>query len=251
MEKTELKLFQGTPLTFITPSGVSVTIREQSGEDDAILSRISSREQAEVINNMNTFVASIVTENGYNNKSYLTLDEAENLKLKDKHYIILKSRLHSIGSELEFDYTCQEESCNETFGVVEDLEQYDQDLDNPGKAEDLFKHVITPYPNGSSSTVEITLSSNRKIRFEYLTGKGEKYILNAFKKDNFSANTEVFARKLSIEDNGQWVELSSLNIFSKKETTEIRKAIKENDKQFNGGVEVKCPHCRTEAFLPF
>lgn len=250
MEK--LEIFKGQQLTFTTPSGVPVTIREQSAQDDDLLSALSGNVQDRILGNMNKFIAQIVQENGFNNKNHLTVEEVENLKLKDKHYILLKSRIHSIGEDLDFEHICQNEDCNHKYPVSINLTKtFDADLSRPLKEQETTEYTITPYPKGTDSHFEITLSSGLRLRLEYLTGKGEIFMLRAFENKNITGNTELLARNLSYWDGQEWKLLKSLNVFSKRDSIEIRKQLKGIDEQFNGGVATTCPKCGNEAFLPF
>lgn len=251
MEK--LEIFKGQQLTFITPSGTQVTIREQSAEDDATLSTISGTSIKEVvISTMNRFIAGIVTDNNYNNKNHLTVEEVEGLKVRDKHYILLKSRIHSISDHLGFEYECINKNCRHKTDIEVDLvKTYDADLSRPLAEQETTEYTIKPYTHGNEAHFEGTLSSGKKIRMEYLTGRGEQFMLQAYENNVLSANTEYYARNLSYWNGAEWVILKSLNAFSKREAVELKGLVREHDTQFEAGVPIECPKCGRENFLPF
>lgn len=241
MEK--LEVFKGTELSFILPSNESITIREQSAADDDVLS--AATRGSTVIDAINNFIMGIVTE--YKGKKGITQDDVLNMKLKDKHFILLKTRIHSIGSTVEFDHKC--DSCGQESHWEEDLAQYDADFSSPKETHG--EKAPKPYDVGSGPHFEITLSSGKKFRLYYLNGKGEKKILQAMKNGTLSKNVELFSRDIHIEVQGEWTPISSVNILSKREGVELSKAVAEKDTQFLLGADVVCPSCGHTEFLPF
>lgn len=241
MEK--LEVFKGTELSFTLPSNDQITIREQSAADDDVLS--AATRGSTVIDTINNFVMGIVTE--YRGKKGITKDEVLSMKLRDKHFILLKTRMHSIGPIVEFDHKC--DSCGQESHWEEDLTQYDADFSSP--VETHGPKAPKPYEPDSGPQFEIELSSGKRFRLYYLNGRGEKKILQAMKNGTLSKNVELFSRDIHIEVQGEWTPISSVNILSKREGVELSKAVAEKDAQFLLGSDVVCPNCNHQEFLPF
>lgn len=248
MENQELSIYVGTPLTLFLPSGYRVTIREQNGQDDETLSTITNGKPRDQMDNTNRFIASIIINNGLTDKPYMTLDEVENMRLKDKYYILLKSRMHSLGEEVVFINTCT--NCKHEMECTEDLTIYDADLENYKPNPEAYKFAIKPYSVPHDVTHhEFTLSSGKRIRFKYLTGKSEKKTLEYY-KSTASKNTDLYIRELSVQVGTEWKVLGSMNVFSPKEMAQIRKVVETEDSQFILASEVDCPSCGNQMLIP-
>lgn len=250
MEK--LSIFEGSKLEITMPSLHKVTIREQSAEDDEILGKVS---KGDFIDSLNEFVAAIVVNHNYpfGNNGKLTISDVEKMPLRDKHYILIESRIHSIGSTLKFTHECEEPSCREELKLEEDLSIYVQDLSLEEQSNN--KQTIQRYPEIKEPSdifkpIEIKLSSGKLVKVERMTGKSEKKLLQANKDNALTTNTELYARNISIFSDGKWIELSSLNIFSKKDSVEIMAEIKKLDTQYTPITEFKCNKCDSQHHLP-
>lgn len=188
----------------------------------------------------------------------MTVADVLNLPLRDKHYILLKSRLHSMGGKMEFEYICQNKKCGKKESYEENLEDYDQDLSVKASAEDLEgknENHITHYPMMKSkddykTMYESTLTSGKRVRLNHLNGHAEKAVLAANKNKALTANTEYLVRGLEVLEQENWVKVSSMNIFSKRDAVEISKLVTQYDKQFTPMTELTCPHCEQSAVLP-
>jgi hypothetical protein len=249
-EQNGLQLYVGKQLTFHAPSGHVFTIREQNADDDETISEIDPENKSESIKNLNTLLSKIIIDNSVNGKKYLTADEVELLKLKDKYYILLKTRLHSIGKDLKFVYKCPNKECKKEINFKEDLGKYDTDLSKYDAEAPKYKYQITPYRNGKELFYDLTLSSGKKVRYFNFNVK-EEFKLSKLTK--ISNNTELYARGIQLfnSSTGLYETLGALNVFSKPDSIEINKHIEENDSQFEMFMEMKCPHCKHEWKSPF
>lgn len=255
----ELTVFQGQTLEFKLPSGAIAIIREHSASDDDILS--SSHKGKNVtenfLGNLNRYVAAILQNKPYEpeSKSKPTIKDVEQLRLKDKHYIIFKSRIFAIGEILDMTYTCNNESCKAKEEYDVDLTQYDRDL-NLSYSElvdsmDDDKLCIMPYKEDyTNPTFTVNLSSGKTVTFEYLNGEGENYVLEQSKRNSLVSSSDIISRKPKVEVNGSLHEVKNVNIFSKKDKIEITKAIKDLDSQFPMSVLITCDHCGTQQYIP-
>lgn len=250
MQEQELKFYQGQDLTFITPSGNEVTIREQNADDDEILSKVNPDKREETLSNLNNFLTSIVRENDYNGGKHLTLSEVKKLKLRDKYYILLKSRLHSVGDKLKFTAICPNKQCKTETNFSEDLTKYDTDLSQFKEENKRYKYQVVPYQSKNEAKVEFVISTGKKIRYTYLTVEAEEKLS---KSETISENTDFYIRNLEIENpqTKEYQMLGSLSIFSKREIMEIGKHVQENDKQFEMFMEMECPKCGRKWEIPF
>lgn len=257
--KNELTVFQGQTFEVVLPSGAIAVIREHSAADDDILTvRSKAKTPAEdFIGNMNKYVAAILQNKPYEPESSAkpTLKDVENLRLKDKHYIIFQSRILSIGETLEIEHTCSDETCKVKEIYEIDLKEYDRDLTLPieelKELQDEDKLCIMPYPKGyQESTFEVRLSSGKTVILEYLNGHGENFVLQQNKRNDLKASSEIISRRPKIEVDGTLHEIKNVNIFSKRDKVEISKAIKENDQQFAMSAIITCDHCGNIEYLP-
>ena len=101
----EQSVFETRTLKFVTPSGHLVSIREQNGADDDIL---SNPVEASNLMNLSRFISAIVVEADYYENGKLTVEQAHNLPVLDRYAILFNSRIFSLGEILDFDYDWKE-----------------------------------------------------------------------------------------------------------------------------------------------
>ncbi len=252
--KNPFEFFTGHDLEDIQlPSGHIITIREQNADDDETLSQLDTDNREQTIKNLNKFIPKIIKKNTFNGGTYLTVDEVNNLKLKDKYYILLKTRLHSIGSNLKFKANCPNKQCKEGkdgIDFVEDLTIYDTDLSKFNEEVERYKYQITPCKSGKDTQREFVTSTGKRLRYTYMNIDAE---LKGMESKLLSDNTDLYLRNLEMynPDENAFMSLGSLNVFSKREKIEIRADIEKNDDQFMMLLELECPHCKREWQLPF
>ena len=122
----------GKKLTFKLPSGYEVTIREQNGEDDDIL---SNPVDAKTFMNISKFIAGIVTDTDITATRLLTADDVQKMPSLDRYTIMINSRIFSLGKTLEFRYDWE----GPAEGQVRTID-YEVDL----KEEFLFDYGTIP-----------------------------------------------------------------------------------------------------------
>lgn len=264
METKKQEADVGNTLKIMLPSQFSVTIREQNGEDDDILSKVSDCEDTTALHN---FISGIIIKNDQlSSDKYTTSNDIKKWRLKDKYYLALKSRIFSLGPELHFEHACERDGCGKTTPYDEDLSKYDWDLTKPlpkeGSEEyDKFmeshdlKYMITPYPRDTETHRILTLSSGKIIRYKYLDGIGEKSTLEV-DKSSISKNLELTARSIELKLDGEakvegkWQKLTNFKLFTAREMRQIRIDVKKHDSQFDIRSEVKCSKCGNIVILP-
>jgi len=225
-------------LTFKTPSGFDVTIREQNGEDDEIISKMKNSTDGSAVNK---FLANIITSH---NGTKVTHEGIILWKNKDKYYTLLKSRIFSLGGTITYKHQCVNLECQKESTFEENLNLYDRDFSKPLEESEIdFQYQVTPYVNGEKLEEELTLSSGKKIKYKYLNGESEKQLLAA-NKDEISKNTELLVRGIQWFHEEKWQLLLNFRSLSSKDMREIRENIKKFDLPFDAVSEVKCPFCQ-------
>ena len=91
----------GKKFTFKLPSGYEVTIREQNGEDDDIL---SNPIDARTFMNISKFISGIVTDTDITANRLLSAEDVQKMPSLDRYAIMLNSRIFSLGKILDFRY---------------------------------------------------------------------------------------------------------------------------------------------------
>ncbi len=233
----EMDMFQmGPTLTFHCPSGNEVTIRERNGEDEDILSKQRDTKDGSSINR---FLSAIMVD------PKLPEQSIQQLPSKDKYYILMKSRMQSLGNIVSLEYTFQKETVPVHFEI--NLMDYDWDFANPNFPkegdENYFKYRCTPYPKEINESPEFTLelSSGKKVRMHYLTGVGESKTLGKAEGD-LSINDRLRIRGFQVQGNsGEWMTIERFNIFSSREMAEIRSRLFQMDTPFDLIAELTNP----------
>lgn len=211
-----------------TPSGFKVIIREQNGEDDDILSRGSGIADG---TSANRFVQSIVVSTDMTDSKRLSLEDVEKMKLCDKYFIIVASRIFSIGQIVKFEFTWKD--IKSPVPYEEDLGLYIWDYANenfPFSTEDndYFQYRIKPHHFGKDRSFEFITDSGKRLRFDFMNGIGEKYLMK-LPEAELSKNQELLARNLHQYIDDKWVKVSNFKSFSTSDMREIRGTVFEND----------------------
>ena len=244
----------GNTLKVPMPSGFILTIREQNGEDDDVLSKVTDNNNTESLHN---FLAGIIIENSQLEKGkYTTANDIKKWKLKDKYYLALKSRLHSLGPDITFDNPCKAKGCTHKTSYEEDLSKFDQDLSQPIKKrgdEGYDEGLITTYPNKQETHRIITLASKKVIRYKYIDGIGENKVLEV-SEDKLTKNIELRARSIELQKQAgskeEWQKIENFKMFTAREMKEIRIDIKKNDGKFEMFSDLKCGKCNNVVTVP-
>lgn len=230
-------------LTFRLPSGMDITIREQNGEDEDILSRYGDIKDS--ISHQN-FLSAIIIGSSKEGKTKFTPDDISKWPAVDKYYALVKSRIFSLGKELKFKYKCSNNRCGKETPLVEDLDIYDWDLSkgNPPEDDPYYESRIKLLPNGDKLEFEETLSNGKRIKFGILTGMGESKTLKK-SEDDLNRNDDLRARNLSYfrEEGNQWIEVANFRMFSSKIMSEIRNLVNKHNENYPLITKCKCRHC--------
>lgn len=240
-------MYEPRTLTFVVPSGATYTIREQNGEDEDILSN-----QMDLKNNkaLSKFLAAIICSKGVEGQeTKVNVSDILDMPLLDKYAIIFKSRIFSLGENLEFSYKWDEETTLEyEQNLLEYL--YDDYAVIPNEETLNAKPLAIPYyPLGDKlKDIEATLSSGKKIKFDIANGHSELFLLN-LPESKRSRNSELLAHNLHLEVDGKFEKVQNFRLFSARDMAEIRTKISAVDPNFDAITEITNPE--TGASLQF
>lgn len=234
-----METFNFRNYTFTTPSGHEVTIREQNGEDDDIL---SNPVEAQTMMNLSRFIAAIVVKCNYTENGRLTPSQAHELPALDRYCILFNSRKFSLGDTVDFIYDWGPDNGGK--------QEYTQELDEflfdysklPTEEECASKpNAIPYYPKGGVfKDIVFEISTGKKLMFDLFNAKAEAYILE-LPLDQRTKNKELVARNLRLEVDGKWDKVTNFRSFTVKEMREIRSEIMGNDPVFYGTTLIENP----------
>lgn len=238
--KTQIEeTLYGKKYKFILPSGYYVTIREQNGNDDDI---ISNRATAKDLSNFNIFLSSLIldTDLPIASNGKITRDGVDKMLLRDKYAVLFASRIHSMGPIIRFeiDWPIEEGGPQE---YTEDLHNYFWDfaepLPEPGE-ENYVATRVKPYPANAYEVQEIELTSGKILKFRYLDGRGEKEIMK-LPLEEMTRNSEIKARGLEQRMEDKWVKVSNFTYFTKRDMAELYSYLRKNDPDFTAITDIE------------
>lgn len=247
-EKLSSLLYKGSNKQVLLPSSRPITIREQNGGDDDILSRIGESEGSNVI----IFLANIIQKDEVLGRKP-TVEDIKSWGVKDKYYALLQSRIFSLGRELKWKHTCSDPNCARnkpkspgpkgSFAVVEDLSLFGDGTENIFRDDyQRITYGVTPYPMKDKMVIEIKLSSGKYTRYHILDSSGENLRLQASENER-TENFKFIIRNLEVKIDQEWVSVKDFQVFSPRDMMELRKSLDENDKEFVPLTTVTCPTC--------
>lgn len=235
--------FRPQETTFTLPSGNTCTIRETNGEDEAIMSRVKGGNDQ---TSFAEFLTNIITS--YNGGPKPRLFDVMNWKVNDFWYAILKSRIHSLGNEVNFKIKCNGPDCKrqEPISFDEDLNNYDWDLSKPAPLPgelDYSKVRIFPY-NTKEKYHTFTLSSGIECRFKYKTFDIENKGL-AVPQSKLDVNSGIVIREFEVRNEkaeGGWMRTTNFRHISSRDMAIIRNEVAK-DAEWVASIDAKCPDC--------
>lgn len=235
---TSLQKIHGRTKELLLPSKYKAVIREQNGDDDDTLSNVANAKDATSLNN---FIRDIVI--GHQSlEAPLSERDVEELPLRDKYFILISSRVFSLGAELKFQM--EWDGMATPLDYVEDITQFLWDYKvepMPKKGEaNYFHERLTPYPTDPYEEVEFTLRSGKEVRYTLMNGVGEKFLLT-LPEDQRTINKELLARNLHLNVEGEWFKVSRFKDFNPKDMADIRRHVQDNDPTFAGLIEIETP----------
>jgi len=215
-----------------SPSGSRFVIRERTGADDDKISRAN----VDDVKLVNTYVSDVIVE-GPGGKR-MSPEDIKQLRLRDKYFLVIASRIHSLGPILYFSYNWGANMPDQEYEVdlttfVWDYSKEFPELGHSEYSEDRFR----PY---NEDVLEFELSTGQKVAFEYMTGVGESYLIK-LPPSSQTANKELIARKIKVHDGTNWKEVMNFGVFSAREMVEIRAKVESLDPQDQGMITIQSP----------
>lgn len=244
----------GNLAELLLPSGHAIVIREQNGNDDDVLSSFTKDDLDS--NAINRFVAGIIIKNTYKwakTEGRMNDKDVLNIPLRDKYFIIMASRIFSLGDILKFDWDWKDG--NNLVSYEQDLTgflwNYNKDFPFNPSDEGYFKERIKPYSKDltESSVRTFTLRSGKEVQYTLLNGNGENFLLK-LPVEKRTVNAGLKARKLKLNVEGTWQDVVNFSSFSPKDMADIRKDIETYDSQFDGIIQIENPNTGQVMDLP-
>lgn len=230
--------------TFIVPSGRSVTIREQNGADDDIL---SNSFDARTLMNLSKFISAIVVDTNFEGSiGRLTPDQVHKMPSLDRYCIMIQSRKFSLGEEFEFSFAWPtSDGREEIVHYSQDLNEFLLNYEHPESIteEELAEkpEAIPMYPMGGTiKDLPITTTSGKSLLFDLLNAEGESFVAN-MPIEKQTKNASLIARNLRLDVDGKFEKVSHFQMFSVKDMYEIRKAVLSVDPLFYGLTTITNP----------
>lgn len=247
------EMLYGQKKQLVLPSGYEVTIREQNGHDDDILSNASTVQD---LSNIDIFLSSLIiqTDLPFATGGKLSTADMGKMLLRDKYYLLFASRIHSMGNIIKFTFDWGKDNGGEVE-YVDDLNNFVWDYSKPMPEKDdeaYYPYRIEPYVGvggAAHGKQEIKLQSGKELRFELLNGKAEKVLLK-LKREEQTRNSEIKARGLELKHEGSWVKVDNFVYFTKRDMAELHKKINELDPSFRGITELENPQTKEITYFP-
>lgn len=248
---TTEELAYGKLASFQLPSGYNVTIREQNGNDDDI---ISNQATGKDLTNLSILISSLVidTDLPIAKNGKLSIQAVRSMLLRDKYFILFASRIHTAGNIINFSYDWGEGKggvVNYTDDLNNFIWDYNKSLPEQGTPE-YYKYRILPYDHELAyKKQEYTLASGKNIRFNLLDGDSELYLLN-LPLDQMTKNRELRARNLEEKVNGVWTKVENFVFYTKRDMVELNKFVSKVDPSFNSITELENPTTSEIVYFP-
>lgn len=236
----EQEIFNTRTLTFNTPSGHIVTIREQNGADDDVL---SNPVDAATLMNLSKFVSGIIVKCDYegNSNGKISVKQAHELPALDRYCILFNSRIFSLGDTMEFEYNWGENGGKVNY--EQDLKEYLFDYSTTPSEEELDSkpNAIPFYPMGKQfKDIPFTTTSGKELMFDILSAEGESWASN-LPAEKQTKNSVFMARNLRLKVNDKFEKVTNFSLFSVKDMRDIRAFVLGNDPTFLGLTTIENP----------
>lgn len=235
-------------LTFMIPSGWVITIRESNGRDEDEISKMRGN-PLKAVEAMCMYASGLIVKTNIPGQEKPTPSDIMKWKISDRYYVLLKCRIHSLGDVMKFKWEWPEKP-ELPIEYVEDLNTYDRPLhiDDGIEAKDWIK--VKMYKLKGAAGREIVLTSGKKIRYEFLTGVGEKQALE-IPEGQTTVNTELIVRNFQwLNTEGAWINVQDFSIFTSREMKAIRKDVMDHDYQFDLKMKLENPYTQRTQYVP-
>lgn len=241
-----LEDIHGLVAPVVTPSGRRFVIRQQNGNDDDIISNMEDTSKGKA---MAKFLAAIIVDSDFTPVGTLTYEDVTRLRLNDIYYLMLASRIFSLGKILKFQYKWDD--VPELVEYEEDLENFiwDYDTEFPGEDHEYYNEFRLK-PISKDFERIIPLSSGKTIKYTFMNLRAETFLLKLPASEK-SKNSELLARELTlIKEDGSHVKVENFRFFTPRDMMEIRKDVEDNDVSPEVYSEIIHPDGKTRILYP-
>jgi hypothetical protein len=222
----------------VLPCGSIILLREQNGQDEAILSNEKDSLSGLAIRKFLSRVVVGIKKPGDADYSPCTIAMVNSLKSRSVYYTLLLSRIHSLGYDMVYTKEFQgPKGKKQEIKLEADLSEYERDftLDpsefpKPGDAS-YDPHQCAPY-EGTGTHVQHTLASGIQVRFKYMTHEDEFVELDSSMAVDINLKFKFRKLEWRRETDKEWKPAQTFEMFSSKDMRELRKLLNESDPEF-------------------
>ena len=223
------------------PHGIEITLREATGEDEDLMSKVANVKDG---TSLPAYLSRVIVD------PVLSIEDIMFWPIASKYYAMLKARMVSLGTELDFKYPFVNPKTNreEEVPVSVDLKAYDADLasyfkltSKESKEEfinSLGMDQIKPYPTLNKEQ-EFTMDG-KKFKWDLLDSYGEQLSMK-IEDDELSINDELRLRNLRIYHEDRWITIENFSSFTSRQMSKIRTEMRNKEVKFNMDLMIKNP----------
>lgn len=220
----------------LLPTGLTVTIREQNGNDDDTISEVATNG----VTSFSKFLSDIIIA-----PRRYTQSEIERWKTCDRYYLMLASRIFTFGPEFTFEHEFKD-GTKETFD--QDLGEF-MSVDFKDEEDSNFPYRAKAHQAGEETNITVTLTSGKKVKYDYMNGAAEslasKNVGNTPKR-----NDEFRFRNLQLLIGEKWQTVLNFKSFSAGDMRELRAHVRDNDYEFAPIMVLTNPNTGQEEHTP-
>lgn len=242
----------GRKYTFKLPSGYEVTIREQNGEDDDIL---SNPVDAKTFMNISKFISGIVIDTDITANRLLSAEDVQKMPSLDRYAIMINSRVFSLGEILDFRYDWDGGQDGKVRTVDYEVNLKEEFLFNYGEVPTMEEMEAKPnaipfYPIAKQNKdITFTTKSGKELCFDLLNAEGESYVINLPVNEQ-TKNQELVARNLRLKVGEKFEPVKNFRLFSSQDMMDIRSTVKGMDPVFSGTTRIEDPETHQRIMVP-
>lgn len=234
----KLKENFGELVEFTTPSGNTVVLRQQNGEDDEVISNAFNVNKGIA---MSAFLSNLIVDSSYTEKGIMSVADIMKLRVADAYFMVIASRIFSLGQLLSFEYKWDDLVLPQTYEEDLGLFIWDYSKPFPFNSDDIgfFKYRIKPINTELVREIHIN-PKDRVIRYSFMTVGIEQDLLKV-PDEKQSKNQELLVRNIEEKVNGTWVKVENFRFFSSYEMAQIRNDVSKNDPMLDLYSDIKHP----------
>lgn len=236
---SKIQEIYGPVIGLTTPSGHTVVIRKQNGEDDDILTNSVYAQKGTATAR---FLAGIIVEQDFFPGRQITWEEVAELRSADSYFLVIASRMFSLGVDIHFSYKWPD--MDVPVDYIESLNDFvwDYSKEFPFEGDKNYnKNRIEPI--NKESKIVLNLKSGKIVELDYMSLNTEMAMVN-LPPEKRSINAELLVRNITEITNGTPQKVEHFRFFSPDDMKEIRSSIKRLDKPVAIFSEIEHPETK-------